>query len=1047
MGTDSVHPLVQITPAPGSAGRAGGSSNSVAPEMTLEQARSRLEGKRGQQYWRSLEELSQEPGFTELLHREFPRQASEWVDPVSRRGFLKLMGASLALAGLAGCTRQPPEYIVPYVEQPEDLIPGKPMYFATARPASMGAQPLLVESHEFRPTKLEGNPDHPYSGGYPLGRGATDMQSQASILDLYDPDRAQAATFKGEQRTFGDFVSNFREALAGEKGMQGAGVRLLTNTIVSPTLANQIRGILQANPQAKWYQWEGMNRDNARAGSRLAFGQYLEPHYNLRDADVILSLDADFLSGGHFPGFLKLARDFASRRKLIDTTEMSRFYVVESHATATGLKADNRLGMPGWQVAQFAGALGQAVGAGSSGKVELKEAQAFLDAVVKDLQAHRGRSVVIPGEQQSPEVHALAASINNALGNIGKTVNYAEPVEIVPTEQAAGIKELVADMKAGKVNLLLILDANPVYSAPDDLDFAGAMDKVKLRAIASTYTNETSRLCHWHVPLSHYLEYWSDARAFDGTVSIVQPLIEPLYESQGPHEVIATLSDSPGLTGYELVKQYWQGQYKGADFEKWWRRAVHDGFVPNTIFTPRPMSPKGAPALPAPSGNGLELVLRPDPCILDGTYSNNAWLQEAPKPVTKLTWDNAVLMSSNTAQSLGFANEDVVEVELEGRKVKGPVLRVPGHPDNTVTIHLGYGRDNVGRIANGPGFNAYKLRTTKNLLGGNGVQLKNTGEQLYLAITQHHHLINVKGPYTGMSTTGEHAEMRHVIRSAELEEYKRNPGFANEGEKEAPPRDLSLYPNYEFEKLSSNQWGMAIDMNSCVGCNSCIVACVAENNISVVGKDQVIRGRQMYWLRIDTYFMGDQANPRGYFQPIPCMQCENAPCEPVCPVAATVHSPEGLNNMVYNRCVGTRYCSNNCPYKVRRFNFLLFADYETESLKLMRNPDVSVRSRGVMEKCTYCVQRITAARIVAEKQDRIVEDGEVLTACQQACPTDAIIFGNLSDPKSRVNQMKKQQRNYALLSDLNTRPRTTYLAAVNNENPELAKESPTVQHG
>jgi MoCo/4Fe-4S cofactor protein with predicted Tat translocation signal len=1076
MATDSVNNLVQIKPA-------AAAPSSEVPRLQLEAVRERLADARGPQYWRTLEELSDEPGFQEMLEREFPRQAGEWTDPVSRRGFLKLMSASLALAGLSACTRQPEEAIVPYVQQPEDLVPGKPLFYATARPTPFGAYPLLVESHMFRPVKVEGNPDHHIS------KGATDAQSQASILDLYDPDRTQAVMYNGGlpsrrgqnpgERTWGDFLNDLRPLLALEKSRGGAGLRILTETIISPTLGNQIRGILQAYPQAKWYQYEPINRDAARAGSRMAFGQYVEPQYNLAAADVIVSLDADFLSGSHFPNFLKLARDYVSRRKLDgpQNANLSRMYVVESQTTTTGGKADHRLAMRASDIEQFASALAGALGAGGGGNVP-QNARKLFDALVKDLQAAGGRSVIIPGEQQPASVHVLAAAINGALGNVGKTVAYTDPVEMVPTEHVAGIRELTADMNAGRVNMLLMIGVNPVFNAPIDLNFEVALNKVGFRAALSTHRDETTQLCHWHIPMAHYLESWSDARAFDGTVSIIQPLIAPLYGGKTAHEMIAALSDSPGKTPYELVREYWQAQAKPADLNSWWRQVVHDGYIPNSAFAPKTVSAKGGGATPSKPAGDLEVVFRPDPSIHDGRFINNGWLQELPKLITKLTWDNAALMSLATYQQF-FGDEkwrpgrsQVVELTVGGRKVNAPVMVVPGHPDKSITVHLGYGRAVTGRVGSGTGFNAYTLRTSEHP-ALNTVAIAKTGDTYPLGTTQHHHLIDANGSGTdkgpqGSSETGNAAIERKVVRAATIEEFKADPHrfkdhyfYARKGMSEEQARkaeeDLTLFGENGYAhwtedpaktplKDFNHQWGMAIDMNSCIGCNACIAACNAENNIPVVGKEQVLVGREMIWLRIDTYFesaAGDVANPRAYFQPVPCMQCENAPCEPVCPVAATVHSPEGLNNMVYNRCVGTRYCSNNCPYKVRRFNFLLYSDWETESLHSMRNPDVSVRSRGVMEKCTYCVQRINEGRIQAEKQNRKVRDGEVLTACQQTCPTDAIIFGDINDPNSAVSKLKKQERNYAMLAEINTRPRTTYLASVRN--PNLALE-PT-KHG
>jgi len=1022
-----------------------------APKLELEAVRQQLAAARGPEYWRSLEELTNREGFTEMMEREFPRHAAEWTDPVSRRGFLKLMSASLALAGLSACTKQPDEAIVPYVQQPEELIPGVPQYYATARPSGLGAQPLLVKSHMYRPIKVEGNPEHRAS------QGATDVYSQGSVLDVYDPDRSQNITYLGEARTWGDFLGAFREAAGGEKANGGVGLRFLTETVTSPTLAAQFRDVLRQYPQAKWYQYEPVNRDAARAGARMAFGQYVDAQYQLAAADVIVSLDADFLGGGHFPNFVKLAADFAGRRKL-DGKPMNRLYVVESQMTSTGGKADNRLPLRASDVEQFAGALAAAVGAGGNGVVEGDYAKRFLNALAAELRGAAGRCVVIPGEQQSPVVHALAAAMNQALGNVGKTVIYTDTVEPVPTEQMLGIRELANDMKAGRVSMLVILGGNPVFNAPADVDFKGGMAKVRTRIQLSTYKDETTRHCHWHVPMAHYLESWSDARAFDGTVSVVQPLMEPLYAGRTAHDILGALSETPGQTSYDLVKAYWQSQGRN---DAAWKRALHDGFIAGTAFPAKTVTAR-APQVPASRPkNELEIVFRPDPTIFDGRYINNGWLQELPKPVTKLTWDNAVVMSYHYAAANNYHDQQKVEITVAGRKVQGGVKIVAGHPDGSLTVHMGYGNAYTGRVGTGTGFNVYALRGS-DAPNVAAASLAGVEGKWRLAVTQHHHLIDerkiIDGDLQkGQSLTGEHAVGRGMVRSALLSEYEKNPNFANEGMFHPPDPDMTLFGENGYSswtqdpsKASEHQWGMTIDMNSCVGCNTCVVACVAENNIPVVGKEEVLMGRAMHWLRIDAYFQAapsDVANPRLFFQPVPCMQCENAPCEPVCPVAATVHSPEGLNNMVYNRCVGTRYCSNNCPYKVRRFNFLLYADFETESLMGVRNPDVSVRSRGVMEKCTYCVQRINQARIQAEKQNRKVRDGEIETACQQACPTDAIVFGDIRDPNSRVSKLKAQQRNYAMLAELNTRPRTTYIASVINPNMQLVTQEKKAEHG
>jgi molybdopterin-containing oxidoreductase family iron-sulfur binding subunit len=999
--------------------------------------RSPTAGAAGHAYWRTLDELADDPAFRERLYNEFPSQVEAITDPLERRTFLKLMGASLGLAGVTACTHQPVETIVPYVRQPEEIVPGKPLYYATAMTLGGVGTGLLVESHEGRPTKIEGNPDHPGSVG------ATDVFAQAAILDLYDPDRSRALTNLGEIRPWPEFLGMIRNAVAAQQSTQGAGIRILTESVSSPTLAAQIQDLLTRFPAAKWHRWDPASLRNTRVAAQMMFGAPVEAQYRFDQADVIVSLDHDFLGCG--PGALRHARDFASRRRTGELERMNRLYAIESMPALTGARADHRFPVRPSEILSVAVALARAVGV--SGLPESAEASAHINvtAMARDLMAHRGASLVVAGDGQPPVVHAIAHAINEHLGSVGRTLVYTDPVEASPVDQLQSLRELTQEMNGGKVDVLVILSANPVYTAPVDLQFADALEKVPLRVHLSSHEDETSALCHWQIPEAHFLESWSDVRGHDGTVSIVQPLIAPLYGGRTVHEVIGAFSETPDKSPYDIVREYWLKQSDPAAteptpaFESSWRRWLHDGVVPNTAFSPKAVrlggtvgSTFGAPPGGAPGTGGLEVAFRVDPCVLDGRFANNGWLQELPKPITKLTWDNAVLVSPATAERLqagsspayrggehGQIVSDLVELRYKGRSVRGAIFPVVGHPDDCVTVHLGYGRRRAGRVASGAGFDAYAIRTSDAPWFDRGLEIVKTGERYSLACTQYHHLMEGRG----------------LVRSATREEFARDPHVVHEGF-HSPPRTLTLYPDYKYEGY---KWGMAIDVNACIGCNACIVGCQAENNIPVVGKDQVLRGREMHWLRVDTYYSGPPANPETYFQPVPCMQCENAPCEVVCPVAATVHSDEGLNDMVYNRCIGTRYCSNNCPYKVRRFNYLLYQDWNTPSLKLGRNPDVTVRSRGVMEKCTYCVQRINEAKIESEKADRRIADGDIRTACQAVCPTDAIVFGDLNDPKSRVARLKAEARNYSVLEDLNTRPRTTYLAAVRNVNDEVGE--------
>jgi len=1009
-------------------------SEGVCPsKLELAEVREKLSrAKSGPQYWRCLEELAQTDEFVEMLHREFPRQASIWPESASRRDFLKLMTASMALAGLSACVKQPLQPIVPYVRQPNEVTLGIPLFFASAMPFGAYAAPVLVESHEGRPTKVEGNPEHPAS------LGGSCVFSQASILDMYDPDRAQTITYLGGLSTWSDFTVALKGALNSQKAIQGAGLRILSSPTSSPTMASLMDQVQAAFPQSKWIQWEPVNRDNVNAGSKLAFGEYVETRYDFSKADVILSLDSDFLSSV-YPGFLYYARQFAARRVPDQSGKMSRFYSIQSTPTGTSGKADDRLPVRASEIEGIARAIAAGVGAGGSGGANLPpEQQKFVAAVVKDLQADKGRAVVVPGDNQPPAVHALVQAINHALGAHGNTVIFTETVMVRPVDQTAALKGLVGEMNDGKVDLLIVMGSNPVYGAPVNFGFYDAMNKVPLRIQHSLYNDETTELVHWHINGTHYLEEWGDVRAFDGTASIVQPLIAPLYNGKSAYEFVSALVGSSETAGYDLVRKTWQDRIKGGDFETAWRKALNDGFIANTALPAKTVTPKGGdiPAATIVGANAMEVIFRPDPLIFDGSRANNAWLQETPKPVMNFCWDNGVLISPNQAKKSGLETGDIVEIDVNGRKVNGPIWPQPGHPDNAITVFLGYGRTKsgnvggfVGRGGELVGFDGYKLRSS-DAPSFAEVTIKKVGSGFGFAHPQGFQYIDFSDLPRDKS---DPLEARHIVRKATLEDFLKDPKFAQE-EVEKPEPEMTLYPNYQYTEL---KWGMAIDMNKCIGCKTCIVACQAENNIPVVGKEQTMRGRQMQWLRVDVYYEGGTENPNMFYQPVPCMQCENAPCEVVCPVGATVHSTEGLNDMIYNRCVGTRYCSNNCPYKVRRFNFLLWQDWGTPQFKMMRNPEVSVRSRGVMEKCTYCIQRIANGRIAAERENRWPRDGEIVTACQQACPAGAIYFGNLNDPNSQVSKIKRQQRNYQLLDDLNTRPRTSYLAVVVNRNPDI----------
>jgi molybdopterin-containing oxidoreductase family iron-sulfur binding subunit len=1019
----------------------------------LAEIQGRLTAVGGKKYWRTLEELADSEAFQDLMRREFPEQASVWPDALSRRRFLNLMGASLALAGVGGCSVKPapPGEIVPYVRAPEEIVPGKPLFYATAMTLGGAAIGLLVESHLGRPTKVEGNPDHPAS------LGATDIYSQASVLTLYDPERSQNVTYLGQTRTWDDAYGALRKALDDKRSKRGSGLRLLSETIVSPSLGSQIERLLKAFPEAKWHQYEPLARDSAHRAAVQGFGEPVHSYFDLSAAEVILSLDADFLGCGPF--HLRYVADYMGNRRVRaqaaqpGAARMNRLYVVETSVTRTGAKADHRLAVPASQVEAIArgvaAKLGLAAAGGGTGPYDQ-----WINAVVKDLEKHRGRCAVVAGDRQPASVHLLAHAINQRLGNFGKTVLHTAPIASKPVDHAASLRELADEMDQGLVDTLIVLGGNPVFTAPADLDFAARVQKVALRFHMGLYQDETSLLCQWHLPETHYLESWGDARAFDGTASIVQPLIEPLYRSRSTNELLSVLIDQVQTPGREIVREFWRRHSNnwtpGGDFETFWQTALHDGVVQGTKFPIRSISLKSEWERNLPSTNAaspdpanLEIAFEGDPTIYDGRFANNGWLQELPKPLTELTWDNAALMSPATAKRLGVSlgayshggehggfYQPLVELRLNQRAVRAAAWIMPGHADDCITVYLGYGREFAGKVGGSAGaklgFNAYALRTQEQPWFAPGLKVQRTGETYLLACTQAHHLM----------------ENRAIVRSASIEEFRTKPKLATqedaESRREDAERSRQPLTMYRPHQNTGHKWGMAIDLTACTGCKACVVACQAENNIPVVGKDQVAAGREMHWLRVDRYISGPYEAPTEFhFQPVPCMHCENAPCEYVCPVEATVHSADGLNDMVYQRCVGTRFCQNNCPYKVRRFNFFFYADFTSPTLRQQYNPDVTVRSRGVMEKCTYCVQRIRHAEIEAQKEARSITDGEVLTACQAACPAGAIVFGDINDRKSQVRQCKETPLDYGLLADLNTQPRTTYLAALRNPNPEL----------
>ena len=972
------------------------------PDGFWAEARRRLAQAAGRPAWRALEELLEDPSFEQAARQEFP-----WLgrpEPgLSRRDFLKLMGASLAMAGLTACAPAK-EKLFSYQEMPEDLLPGKPLFYATAHVHGGLARGALLESHYGRPTKVEGNPDHPDS------LGGTDAPMQASVLELWDPERSQAPLRGGLIASWAQFLSEAGDALS--SAGSGSRVRVLTGAVSSPTLLEQLSRFKRAFPDSRHCVFEPAAQDNGPAGTRLALGRPLWPRYALERADVVVALDCDLLLTE--PGGLRHARRFAARRQP-ESGRMLRLYAAEPTPSATGSMADHRLALAPSQIPALAAAVAAECGVDLAPAPAAAPWKAFARAAARDLSRARGAALLAAGRRQPPEVHALCAVVNEALGADGRTVAYGPP------PLAAGdlsLRELAAELSGGKVDVLLILESNPAYSAPGGLEFAEALARPTFSVHFGLFADETARRCLWHLPAAHAYESWSDARAVDGTATIMQPLIAPLYDGRSASELLAALLGSEAAQSHDLVKTLWTRGRSAPEAERFWEKSVHDGVAAGTAFpavAARARTEAVRRALrPPPPAAGMEYGVEPSPRVWDGRYANNVWLQELPDPATRQTWGEAVLLSPEDADRLGARAGDVLELSLGGRRLEAPALPLPGQARGCATLRLGAGRSAGGDIAAGVGPNAAALLPASGEAFLPGLSLRKTGRSEPLALTQLHHVM--EGP--------------PQVRAATLAQFLQKPGFAQPVSK----GDVSLFGP---QAPGDYAWGMSINLNSCIGCGACVAACQAENNIPTVGKEQVLAGREMHWIRIDRYYQGGPDEPAIYSQPVPCMQCEHAPCELVCPVGATLHDAQGLNQMIYNRCVGTRYCSNNCPYKVRRFNFFGFADHLSDTEKLQRNPDVSVRSRGVMEKCTYCVQRINAVRFAAQNDDRRVRDGEIVPACAQACPARAIVFGDIQNKANEVARLKALPRDYSLLDELGTRPRTTYLARVTNPNPEL----------
>lgn len=1003
-------------------------------------------------YWKSLNELAQNEEYKKFEEREFAENATELTDQVSRRSFLRVMGASIALAGFASC-RKPVQKIMPYARQPEDLVLGEPHFYATAMPFQDTVTGLIVENNEGRPTKLEGNEEHPSSGG------RTNIYHQAGILSMYDPDRSRSPQRDGESVSKDDFISFASDHFSD----RNRSVLFISEGNSSPTYHRLKDQILTEFSGAEWVTYEPFGEDNAIEGTQMAFGSRLRTVNHFDEADLVISLDDDFMSPYGHKNSVENAYKTTQRRKVTSTDdEMSRIYIVENAYTTTGSYADHRMKLKSSEIEAFTFALAGRLAGRVSGLSAFDGVNNdfsnhdWVDRLAQELLDHRGNAVVTAGQDHSPAMHAAVAAINAALDNAGNTVTYHELPYRDDRNEREAFSNAVSEMQAGRFDTVVLVGTNPIFTAPADLGFADALANVDTRIHLAEYIDETSRVCNWHVNRAHFLEAWGDGLSYTGHRSVIQPQILPLFDGLSEVELLATILNGEESSGYDLVQETWE-EYLDGDFTRAWEVVLHDGLDENSGFDTASVSISGnlgseiQAHLNESPVSGMEINIRPDATLFDGRFANNGWLQELPEPMTKITWDNVALMSPATAESLGLPSErsfrgnsvPTIRISAGGESIEIAAWIQPGHADDSITLTVGYGRENVGRVADGVGIDTYPLRTSQAMLF-QGADVEATGSSYEIACVQDHYSL----------------EGRDMIRTANMDEYRENPEFASfksfhgfevPGMKEAERAGtahqgpVSLFTE-QYGPDHEPQWGMAIDLNACFGCGVCTIACQAENNIPVIGKREVGRRRIMHWIRTDRYFEGDQDNPKVYHQPVPCMHCELAPCEQVCPVAATTHSDDGMNQMTYNRCIGTRYCANNCPFKVRRFNFFNYAkEYLTtgddpEIIQMAMNPDVTVRFRGVIEKCSYCVQRVNKAKIKSriETGSKKPADGSVKTACQQACPANAITFGDLTDENSEVSQHKMNERNYVMLEEMNVRPRTSYLAKLRNTNSELA---------
>ncbi len=1026
----------------------------------------------GIEYWRSLEQLADAPEVLDALDKEFPGYEADTIASSSRRGFLKLMGASLALAGigLTGCRRWPEEHLAPYSSNPRGRIPGVPEQYATMWELGGVASGLLVTSYDGRPIKIEGNPTHPSSWTVKGKIGSADGFAQASLLEMYDPQRSAkvvARTKTGEKRdsTWKAFES-FASKHFGEQKADGSGFAILSESSSSLSVADQKKRLLAAFPKAQWFEYEPLTRDGERDGAKTAFGRPVRPVLHLDKAAIVVTLDADLLST--HPAHVRYAADWSARRRSADPSgekpgEMSRVYVAECGFSITGSVADERLPIDPSRIYPVAKSLAARLGVtGVTSDEHLSEMEEkWVASAAADLKQAGSAGVVAVGPAAPPHAHALGYAMNQAIGAVGNTVMLVEEQEADRPSHFQAIADLAGQITSGKITTLLIIGGNPAYDAPADLAFAKAIESVPVTVRLGLYEDETSAVCKWHLPRAHYLESWGDARSWDGTAGIVQPLILPLYGGKSAIEILAIFSGESETAGEQIVRRTWKPLLKGDDFDLEFRRVLEAGVLEGSEFPAAKVEPR-AVSYPAaePRRPGLYIRFEPDAHTYDGRFANNGWLQETPDPLTKLLWENAANFSKKDADALGVTTDDVVSISVNGATLPVAVYVLVGQPVGVIGLSLGYGRTVSGNIGNDLGFNTYLLRTSNAPYSILAAEVRKTSESHELVMTQNHHLIDSVGAAGRDKRIGEKYESGKIIHEASFAAYKANPGAALGGRTVG----LQLFdPPNQFN--SPHAWGMTIDLNTCIGCNACAVACQAENNIPIVGKQQCRKHREMNWIRIDRYFKGapDDPRPEVIYQPMACQHCENAPCEQVCPVGATMHDSEGLNTMVYNRCIGTRYCSNNCPYKVRRFNYF---DYHSQDprhtgmpwnnlpdnqqmetvdkiKRMVFNPEVTVRMRGVMEKCTYCVQRIHRTATAKRAEGKDVEDGDIITACQQACPTQAIVFGNLNDADAEVTKLQKNPRAYAVLdATLDTRPRTRYLAKIRNPAAtETAKEA------